>query len=148
MGLTVEVEGIGEGLRKIEAGISVLMNRQAMAAYGGVLRDGTRDRIKRERDVKGKPFVALSQTYAARKKGPGILRESGDLFDTLFVESRNAESEMGTRINYGTWHQTGLPEGDPSHSLLPQREWLGVTDADLEGVAKQADTLWEEAFSG
>lgn len=131
----------GNPLKAIERALNGLSNRAAMEKYGSAIRENTRDRIKEEIDTSGRPFVYLSDVYAARKKGPGILRETGELVDSIFVEARAGEAEVGTRIDYGTWNQDGTKDGK-----LPQREWLSITDEDIGEIEEIAEGLWEGAF--
>lgn len=141
MAFSIEIEG--DPVREIERAIKRLMSKSAMMKYGRIVHTNTRDRIREGVDTSGQPFIGLSESYAATKKGPGILRETGDLFRTLFVEGREGEAEVGTRIDYGTWNQDGTDDGK-----LPQREWLSVTKDDEDAIALQAEFLWEGSFVG
>ncbi len=131
----------GNPLKAIGRALNGLQNREAMEKYGRAVRRNTRDRMKEEIDTSGQPFVYLSDVYAARKKGPGILRETGALISSIFVEARAGEAEIGTRIDYGTWNQDGTKDGK-----LPQREWLSITDQDIDEIEDIAEGLWEGAF--
>lgn len=143
MALTIEITG--NPTREIERAIARLMSGRSMARYGKVIRRNTRDRTKGEYDPDGQPWTPLSEAYAATKRGPGMLRETGDLMKSIFVESRRGAAEVGTRIDYGTYHQQQEGETD---SALPQRQWLGVTNDDVREIGVMADEIWEAAFSG
>ena len=141
---SIEIEIDGAALRQVDKAINSLMNRRAMDMYGRIVRRNTRGRMASEIDVSGRPFTPLSQSYLETKKGDGILRETGDLFRSIFVEARSGEASIGTRLPRGTWHQNGAPErGEP---VLPQREWLGVTPEDISDLDERAHKLWDGAF--
>ena len=139
--MPVTIEIVGDPAGEVERAIARLMNKSAMMKYGRAIRKATRDRIKQGVDVFGRPFEAHSEPYGSNKSGPGFLRESGDLFRTLFVESRDGAGEVGTRLDYGTFNQEGRPTQN-----LPQREWLSVTDKDVRDSADIAMELWEGSF--
>lgn len=137
--LTVEITG--PDFAVVQRAVRALTDRAAMNRYGEAIRINTRKRMVKGVDVEDTPFTALSDSYRPHKRGPGILRETSALFKSIFVEDRRDEAEVGTRINYGTWHQTGIEETN-----LPQREWLGVTDDDVDDVEDAAIEIWEGAF--
>ena len=141
MTISIKIEG-NPGLT-IERAVKRLFSRSAMGKYGRTVRKHTRERIREGIDTSGQPFTFLSDAYEASKKGPGILRETGALFSTLFVEGRRGEAEVGTRLDYGTYNQKGVPERN-----LPEREWLSITNQDLDVIGEQADDIWEDAFIG
>lgn len=143
MALVITVDG--NPIREIDRAIGRLMNARAMDRYGRRIRRNTRDRTKGEYDPDGQPWVPLSEAYAATKRGPGMLRETGDLMRSIFVETRRGAAEIGTRIDYGTYHQQQEGETDSS---LPQRQWLGVTNDDIREIGVIADEIWERAFDG
>lgn len=143
MALTIEIDG--NPVRVINRAINRLFTGRAMDRYGRVIRRNTRERTKGEYDPDGQTWTPLSEAYAATKKGPGMLRETGDLMRTLFVESRKGAAEIGTRIDYGTYHQQ--QDGETA-SALPQRQWLGVTNDDIREIGVIADEIWESAFDG
>lgn len=141
MAVTIGIEVDRGAIRQVERAVDRLMSRGAMGQYGRAVRRNTRDRMKDERDVFGRPFEPLSESYAAQKQGPGILRETREMFRTLFVETQRGEARVGTSLARGTWHQEGVDETN-----LPARTWLGVTEKDEKNIGFLAIEIWEGAF--
>ena len=141
MTVQIKVEVDRGAIRQVERAVDRLMARSAMGRYGRAVRTNTRDRIKDERDVFGRPFEPLSESYAAQKQGPGILRETKEMFRTIFVETQRGEARVGTSLPRGTWHQEGVDETN-----LPARTWLGVTQEDVTDVGDEAIKIWEGSF--
>lgn len=140
----IEITIEGDPAREILSGVSALFNRSAMFKYGRRVRKNTRRRATEEIDPDGRSWVPLSAAYAARKKGPGILRETGDLMGTIQVNARKGQAEVGTELIRGVYHQQ---QGGPTGGRLPQRQWLGVTDDDLTEIGSVAERIWEAHFA-
>lgn len=138
-GEIIEIEGTP--LRTIERAINSLLSRGSMMKYARRVRANTRRRMRSEVSPLDTPWAALSEPYASSKKGPGILRETLEMFNTIEVSARKGEAEVGTDLERGIFHQFGT-------SRMPAREWLGVTDDDLSDVELVAETVWEGAFDG
>jgi len=137
----IEIEVEGNPGRELASAINAIIGRRAMGFYGRRLRRSARERIRAERDVDGFDFEPLSEQYAARKRGPGILRETLELYRTLEVRPRNGEADVGTPLTRGLWHNRGTPR-------MPARTWLGVTEEDVTEIGSIAERLWEEHFAG
>ena len=140
--ISIEVEGDPGGA--LAKAIRSLFSRSSMLKYGRRLRQSTRDRIAAEEDVYGRAFVPLSEPYASTKGGPGILRETQELFETIDVRGRVGSAEVGTLLLRGAYHQQ---QDGATGGRLPQREWLGVTPDDVSMVETLAGKIWEDAFS-
>ena len=102
----IEVTIEGEPARELLSGIGALFNRSAMARYGRVIRQNTRARAIREVDPDGRAWTPLSRAYAARKRGPGILRETGELMQTIEVRAPWRPFTRLARIPPSAW--TGI----------------------------------------
>ena len=78
-----------------------------------------------ERSPEGKPWQQLEAATLKRKKGSGILRESGDLMDSITVVVSGLKATLESRLVYSATHQYG----DTSRGI-PQREYMGVSQED------------------
>jgi len=74
-----------------------------------------RDSFEKRETAEGVPWEPLSLEYAKRKRGPGILRESGALFEQVnrgpFINGNTITA--GSTLPYAAAHQFGF-EGDES----------------------------------
>ena len=140
--ISIEIEG--DPGRELSKAIQSLFSRSSMAKYGRRLRASTRKRVQDEEDVYGRAFTPLSESYAATKSGPGILRETGELMQTLEVRARVGSADVGTVLLRGAYHQQ---QDGATGGRLPQREWLGVTDDDVMVVDSLAEQIWEANFA-
>lgn len=81
-----------------------------MRAIGTGLQSNTHDRMDAGQGPDGAGWPALNPTYAAGKRGPGILRESGmrgGLQGSITYRASRSEVEVGTNKIYGAIHQFG-----------------------------------------
>lgn len=150
---------------EVQAGVRQLLRLTGnltplMRAIGVGLVRNTQDRFAEGRDPEGKTWQSLNPAYAAIKRGPGILRDSGmrgGLMGSItFATSggpRAAELTIGTNKVYGAIHQFGgtirpkKPGGllilrTPGGAVwgaarkvtIPARPYLGFSDADRDSV--------------
>lgn len=101
---------------------------------GEYLLKATRDRAAGEVSPAGTPWAALSPRYAARKAkqrpGLGLLKfDNHMLGDKFSFQVSPGEVLVGTNAPYGARQQFG-------GGGIPARPWLGVSDADDEGIAE------------
>lgn len=94
-------------------------------------------RIEQRRfDAEGPGWAPLSPAYAATKRGPQIMVESGDLRDALTGGSGYMEvitdntAVFGTDIPYAKYHQYGTTTG------LPARELINLNRTEIVGWVK------------
>lgn len=81
-----------------------------MRAIGTGLVTSTQDRMDAGHGPDGAEWKALNPVYAAGKRGPGILRESGmrgGLQGSITYRAGRDEVEAGTNKIYGAIHQFG-----------------------------------------
>lgn len=117
------------------------------------LHQSTDERFRKKVAPDGSPWAPLSPVTLAKKKGKGILRESGALQDTFRHAVTGNELAFGTDRPYGAVHQFGqkkgasgttsrgtpLPWGD-----IPARPYLGLSsDDEVEILAIIQDYLLE-----
>lgn len=105
------------------------LGERAAAIQAGVvlhvaewLRFTIRKSFQEQATAEGTPWAPLSPKYAARKTGPGILRESGAMFEQA---ARAPEIEgntitAGSTLPYASVHQLGF-EGDVSMRAMIRR---------------------------
>lgn len=81
-----------------------------MRAIGVGIREVTHTHFEAGTDPDGRAWTPLDPGYAAGKRGPGILRESGmrgGLMGSLAVRATATSVELGTNKVYGAVHQFG-----------------------------------------
>lgn len=120
-----------------------------MRAIGTGIVTSTQDRFDAGQDPDGGAWAALNPTYAAGKRGPGILRESGmrgGLQGSITYRAGRSEVEVGSNKIYAAIHQYGgviTPKGGGRlvfrlgnrvvHArsvTIPQRRYLGISNDD------------------
>jgi len=130
-----------------------------MRAIGTGLAEVTRKRFDQARDPAGLPWAPLNPAYAATKRGPGILRESGmrgGLQGSITFQTSGMTVEVGTNKVYGAIHQFGgtiKPKkgkflvfrmgGRPVFArsvTIPARPFLGFGAADRDMVLDVVDS--------
>lgn len=105
-----------------------------MKAIASYLDSEARLAIKREASPDGTKFAALSPKYAARKakdkrtRRSGILQQSGQLLDSISVQSTEDTAILKTNRPVGSYdlgsiHQFGAPRRN-----IPARPFFPITD--------------------
>ncbi len=121
-----------------------------LKAIGEDWQASTKRRIEVEEDPNGTRWAALNPLYARDKKGPGILRESGQLFGSIVYEVAGNELEVGTNRPHARVHQFGAKIVPKTAAALvfqmggetfrrqsvtvPARPFLGISVADREAA--------------
>lgn len=135
-----------------------------MGAIGLGLVRNTKDRFSSQTDPNGGAWKALTPDYAAMKKGPGILRESRTLFNTITYKASRDSVEVGPNTIYAAIHQFGgtiKPKqakalAFPSQGgisivrkavTIPARPYLGINDADRELILDVVETALGQAIA-
>lgn len=128
---------VGTALAELEARLGDL--RTPLNDIAEYLHRSTDDRFRQQIGPDGSPWVPLSATTLARKKGTRILRESGTLQDTLRHQVSGDELSFGTDRLYGAVHQFGQPSGGSGKTRrgapipwgdIPARPYLGLSTED------------------
>lgn len=104
----------------------------ALKAIGEHMRQSTIDRIVAGKTPSGSPMKPLSPAYAKRKRGPGILRETGTLAQIVY-QVADGELEVGTNAIYAAIHQFG---GSITRHALSRKQSFRVAD---EGAYTRKD---------
>lgn len=139
-------------------------------AIGVVLVRGTQDRFHDEQDPEGRPWAPLHPDYAALKRGPGILRESGQrggLYGSISFRVHGgpqaAAVSVGSNKIYAAIHQLGgtikpvrgeklffrdgrgRVWGAAKSVTIPARPYLGLSREDRRAVRDVVATVLARA---
>lgn len=164
-GVTIEVrdERVLEDLQRLMTATDD--PSPALKNVGIYLVRSTQERIVAQRAPDGRPWVPLNPIYAKGKKGPGMLRESGELYSTIVYQlAGNHELEEGTDRAHARVHQFGaeiVPKtaaalvfemGGETFKLakvtIPARPFLGLSDVDIEEIHAIFEDFLELAAGG
>ena len=133
-----------------------------MNAIGTALIEGTHQRFERGIGPDGAAWAPLNPGYAASKRGPGILRESGmrgGLMASITRKASKDSVEVGTNKVYAAIHQFGGTITSKSGGYLsfaiggsfvrvrsvtiPARPFIGISEEDTRNVTE----VVEDAFT-
>lgn len=136
-----------------------------MRAIGTGLVTSTQDRFDAGHDPDGAPWAALNPTYAAGKRGPGILRESamrGGLQGSITSVAGRNEVRTGTNKIYGGIHQQGgVIKAKNGRGLafkmgnrivrtqsvtIPARPYLGISSDDRDMILDVVEGALDRAL--
>lgn len=80
----------------------------------------------------GEPWAPLAPRTLRRKKGPGILRESLALQDSIHYQVEGDTLHVGTDVVYGAIHQLGgtIKHKGGGKTKMPARPYLGLSAGD------------------
>lgn len=117
-----------------------------LALLGGDLEASTRQRIAVEKTAPdGSAWPPWSAAYAARRPAKGGLLElDGQLIDSIEWELEGlAAVSVGSRMIYALVHQLG-----DDRRNIPERPYLGLSDADEETLQATADAWLGRVMEG
>ena len=123
------VDRLGVFLRRIE---EAAKPEGALDEIGAVLLNRTRKRFLATQDPDGKPWIESAAARARANKGRGgkTLFDTGTLFHSIQLSRRGPlERALETDVPYAPDHQKGTRR-------LPQRQFLGFSDADQDIMVK------------
>jgi phage virion morphogenesis protein len=101
----------------------------------------TRERARQAVAPDGSAWPALSERYAARKRGPKMLRESGVLLGGLVREVSGHELRLGSVEPYAAIHQFGGEAGRDLAATIPARPYLGLSAEDEEMIREEFEAF-------
>ncbi len=162
--LTVDNKAITQALKALAEKDGGLM-RASLKNIGEVVVRQTQARFIAQKAPDGQPWTKLNPDYATGKRGPGILRESGQLMGSIVWQLSGDDTlKVGTNKIYGAIHQLGgkiVPR--TANALvfrlggklifaksvtIPARPYLGLSASDVEAIldviADHAEEIWEE----
>lgn len=141
--ITGSMDRIGKALSNIE---NLGRNPAGfLAAIGDEMIQHTQHRIEQGVTPTGEPFHPLDPFYAARKKGPGILRESQALFSRMTTQLDGNTLIWGSNLPYAAVHQFGAVIKDRK---IPARPYLGFNAEDRQVVSETLETFFQRCMSG
>jgi phage gpG-like protein len=124
----------------------------------------TRGRFTSARGPDGKAWTPLNRVYAAGKRGPGILRESGRLMGSIVYQVTANQLAWGSPLVYAAIHQKGgiiVPRTADAlvfrlgnrvvfarRVRIPTRQFLGVSTEDREVMEQMATDLIATVWDG
>ena len=124
------------------SGVQITSLLQTM---GRIVEDQTRERIEQEQtSPDGDSWPAWSDDYAAsRHSNHDLLQHDGHLFGSLQSTAGVGQVEIGTNLVYAASHQYG-----DSRRGIPQREFLGVNDENLNELQYALDRWADDLIAG
>lgn len=117
--VTIDASVVGRELELLAERLGSM--RTPLADIGEHLLISTDERARRQVAPDGTPWAPLSPRTLARKKGNKILREDGNLLDTLRPQVSGDELQFGTDRPYGAIHQFG---GKVEHAARSQQVYF------------------------
>lgn len=142
---------VSDQLPQLAANLHALENKLGgdltplMDAVGFFLENSTRERFETKRDPEGISWEQLKPATVARKQHKngsirgGILVDHGDLRKSITYHASTQSVAVGTDRLYGQYHQTGTVH-------LPARRFLGLSEADKDGINDIIHQFLEEAL--
>ena len=88
--------------------------------------DGIQAGIAAEKDIDNASFHPLKPATIRRKKGPGILWETGRMVKGTFVSKRASAANLKAIVRPPLYRQAIGGYHNEGAGNLPQREWFGV----------------------
>lgn len=103
----------------------------------------TQERFEAQRGPDGQAWRGLAERtlelrQARGASSPQILRDSGELYDSLTHQAEPTQVAWGSNRAYARIHQLGGQAGRGRKSTIPAREFLGLSDDDRAEVLRIA----------
>lgn len=120
-----------------------------MRAIGTGLVESTHTRFEQAVDPEGRRWRANAPATLARKRGPGILRESGmrgGLMGSITLRAQYDSVEVGSNKVHARIHQLGGKAGRNLSVTIPARPYLGVNAADGEMMLDVVEGALDQAL--
>lgn len=132
--LSVNVEDrASEALRELAARGASLYD--AFDEIGGSMVTATQQRFLDEEAPDGSAWARHSEATAlARGDGAEVLRERGDLFDSLSHKPEDDRVLVGPNRVYARIHQEGGQAGRGLKVTIPARPYLGLNEDNIDEV--------------
>lgn len=113
-----------------------------MNALGGYGESSTRDRFRTKTAPDGTSWAQLAPSTIKAKNGrSNILVDGGPLEESLKYESGDSWVAIGASEQYAKYHQAGT-------IYMPAREFLGLSEADRQGMGNIINDFLAGVFNG
>ncbi|HEY1505749.1 MAG TPA: phage virion morphogenesis protein [Stellaceae bacterium] len=161
--VTVKDQGVSDAIARVTA-VDRNLIPPLFKNWGEYQLKATRARFLAARGPDGKPWTPLNRVYAAGKRGPGILRESGQLMGSLVYQVTANQLAWGSPKVYAAIHQKGgtiVPRSADAlvfrlgnetvfarKVTIPARPYLGVSAEDREVMGQMADDFLAAVWTG
>lgn len=161
--VTVHDKGVSDAIARVTA-VDRNLIPPLFKNWGEYQIKATRARFLAQRGPDGKAWTPLNRVYAATKRGPGILRESGQLFGSIVYQVSANTLAWGSPKVYAGIHQAGgtiVPRSADAlifrlgnrtvfarKVTIPARPFLGVSNDDRDRMTKTADDLVQAVWKG
>lgn len=161
--VTVKDQGVSDAIARVTA-VDRNLIPPLFKNWGEYQIKATRARFLAARGPDGKPWTPLNRVYAAGKRGPGILRERGQLMGSIVYQVTANTLAWGSPLIYAAIHQKGgtiVPRTADAlvfrmgnrvvfarKVTIPARPYLGVSAEDREVMGQMADDLLAEVWKG
>lgn len=121
-----------------------------MSEIGSELEASTLKRFADSVGPDGVAWVPLKPATLTRKKTKQILVENSDLMSSIHFEVGPTHVELiAGPAEYAAIHQFGgKPDMPPGPAGIPARPYLGLSEADLDGIDEAASSFLAEAARG
>lgn len=143
MNITITVDQ--RSLQECLKGLDPIDARKGLEEAAAFMVTATGRNILSETSPDGTPFAPLSPAYAKRKKGPGILRETEDMFKATRIASVDEDSAIIENDDFkAPFHQFGVRQGSGprdgrpsagSRGGIPARPFMGFGESDADACA-------------
>ncbi len=137
LGVRLRDDGLDERLAELAGRLAD--REPALAEIGGELQTSTHQRFREQRGPDGEAWPGLAAATLGQRKGDRrrakILRDTGELFNSISFQATADEVHVGTNKAYARIHQLGGQAGRASAARIPARPYLGVSEADRQTVA-------------
>jgi phage virion morphogenesis protein len=106
---------------------SLVEPKEILEAIGEDLQRSTVARFSNTTDPKGEKWLDLKSVREGAARRRRVLTKTGKLRKSIRFSADDESVVVGTNVEYGKYHQLGT-------SNIPQREFLGLSDSDLEAI--------------
>ena len=118
----------------------------ALKAIGEDMRASTIERFMRAVDPSNTGWAPLNPEYARRKRGPGILRETRQLSQSIVWQLAAETLAVGTNRPHARVHQFGFRR--EGRLTIPARPFLGTSGADRRAIIETVTDYLVTASGG
>lgn len=137
-----------ESLQRRLARLGEFNRGELLDAIGAEVETQTHRRLRDEKTAPdGTPWEPWSDSYKrSRHGGNGLLMGEGDLDDSIQYLVNGDAVEIGSNIeDYAAIHQFGgTSDMAPGPASIPAREYLGLSDENIDDIAAIIDDFVDE----